>query len=69
MDTRRALIDSGNLVDEGAHYRLIKDQVFTSSSGAASFVLASSASGFLHWKDAEGRKLGDLGIPTSFDPA
>ena len=60
---RKALIDDGILVDEGTKYRLTSDQTFNSPSGAASFLVAGNRNGLAFWRDAEGRRLGDIVEP------
>ena len=57
---RRTLVESGVLVDEGAVYRLASDQTFKTSSGGASFLKASSASGLADWRDGDGQRLRDI---------
>ncbi len=64
-ENRQARIREGSLMDEDASYRLIRDQIFSSPSGASSFILGMNSSGFFYWKDAEGRKLGDIVKPTT----
>ena len=59
-DQRQTLIANGVLEDEGSTYRLLEDQTFRSSSGAASFIVAGNRTGLTTWKDAEGRVLKDL---------
>lgn len=54
---RQKMWKEGTLQIEGEFYRLTKDYVFTSSSRAASAVLARSASGPLEWKTIEGIQL------------
>lgn len=54
---RQKMWKEGVLQIEGDFYRLTKDYVFTSSSRAASAVLARSASGPLEWKTGEGVQL------------
>ena len=59
-DQRQTLIANGVLEDEGSTYKLLEDQTFRSSSGAASFIVAGNRTGLTTWKDAEGRVLKDL---------
>ena len=50
----------GLLIDEGEFYLLVKDELLSSSSYAASIVAGSSRSGPQSWKTADGETLKDL---------
>lgn len=50
----------GTLIEQGGHYYLTKDYVFTSSSRAAGATLARSASGPIEWKTEVGIQLKQL---------
>lgn len=45
------------LLEQEDGYVFIKDQLFTSPSGAAAFILGRRASGYVEWKTYEGKKL------------
>ena len=60
VQMRTTLLQDGILVDQGNTYRLTQDQVFNSSSAAASILLASNRNGYTAWKDAQGRILRDI---------
>lgn len=50
-------LEEGNIVEEGDHYKLVKDIVFLSPSAAASFVYGNSQNGWEAWRDSKGNKL------------
>lgn len=54
---RQQMLEAGTLVDNGLFYKLTKDYLFSSSSRAVDAVFASSASGPVNWKTAEGVQL------------
>jgi hypothetical protein len=59
-DLRRALIEKGVFLDDGATYRLAQDYSFASPSNAAGVLLGRSANGRTAWKDARGRTLTEI---------
>lgn len=56
-ELRKALLEQGALVLDGAAYRLTQDYAFNSPSTAAGVLLGRSANGRTEWKDAQGRTL------------
>lgn len=54
---RTKMLTEGILQVEGDFYKLTKDYIFTSSSRAATAILARSSSGPVEWKTAEGIQL------------
>ncbi|WP_157844967.1 GIY-YIG nuclease family protein [Methylocucumis oryzae] len=56
---RDKLIASGTLVDDGSRLRLLKDQLFNSSSQAAGFIVGYSISGPSEWRLSDGTRLSE----------
>ena len=56
---REQLVEKGGLVEEGVHYRLVKDHLFSSPSAAAAVLLGRNANGRIEWKDSNGVPLRD----------
>ena len=57
---RKTASDTGDIQQEGKIYRLKKSMSFSSPSYAASFVLGSSANGWIEWKNKDGKTLDEL---------
>lgn len=57
---RDELIDKGALVADGEKLRFSVDTPFASPSAAAAIIAGSPAAGPQMWKDASGKKLGDI---------
>ena len=57
---RQRLIDSGDLVLDNGTYRLGRDVLFRSPSGASDVVLGRSSNGWIEWRDSAGRTLDEL---------
>lgn len=57
---RADLKSQGVIVDEGDHYTFTQDQVFTSSSTAASVIIGGAAAGPALWKNKDGKSLKEL---------
>lgn len=56
---REQLLEQGVLVVEGDRIRFTRDHLFQSPSGAAACVTGRTANGWIEWKDANGRTLGE----------
>lgn len=56
---REQLLEQGVLAAEGDRVRFVRDHLFQSPSGAAACVTGRTANGWVEWKDAQGRTLGD----------
>ncbi len=56
---REQLLEQGVLVVEGERIRFTRDHLFQSPSGAAACVTGRTANGWIEWKDADGRTLGE----------
>ena len=56
-DLRRALVEKGILLSEGARFRFAQDYAFDSPSTAAGVILGRSANGRIEWKTKDGRTL------------
>lgn len=57
---RNTAISNGDIVLENNEYKLKKSLSFSSPSYAASFVLGSSANGWIEWKNKDGKTLDEL---------
>lgn len=57
---RQTAANNGDIQQEGKIYRLKKSMSFSSPSYAASFVLGSSANGWIEWKNKDGKTLDEL---------
>lgn len=57
LSIREAAKEDGRLVNRGAHFELIEDIQFSSSSAAACFVAGHSRSGPNTWHDNSGKTL------------
>lgn len=57
---RQTAANNGDIQQEGEIYRLKKSMSFSSPSYAASFVLGSSANGWIEWKNKDGKTLDEL---------
>ena len=57
---RKTAANNGDIQQEGESYRLKKSMSFSSPSYAASFVLGSSANGWIEWKNKDGKTLDEL---------
>lgn len=57
---RDRLLQQGVLSVEGDRIRFERDHLFNSPSGAADCVTGRGANGWIEWKDASGRTLGEL---------
>ena len=57
---RNTAANTGDIQQEGKIYRLKKSMSFSSPSYAASFVLGSSANGWIEWKNKDGKTLDEL---------
>src|SRR5262249_50811086 len=62
---RATLLQQGILVREGDCLKLTQDYTFKSSSTAASTLAGGSRSGPENWKDAQGRNLRELQLPSA----
>ncbi|WP_036134854.1 GIY-YIG nuclease family protein [Luteimonas mephitis] len=56
---REQLLEQGVLAAEGGRIRFTRDHLFQSPSGAAACVTGRTANGWIEWKDAQGRTLGE----------
>lgn len=56
---REQLLEQRVLVIEGERIRFARDHLFQSPSGAAACVTGRTANGWVEWKDAAGRTLGE----------
>jgi len=65
VELRKSLLDQGILADNGDYLLLMQDYRFSSSSVAASVMLARPADGLTEWKDENGRPAGTLPPPTA----
>ena len=57
---RKTAANNGDIQQEGEFYRLKKSMSFSSPSYAASFVLGTSANGWIEWKNKDGKTLDEL---------
>ena len=57
---RNTAISNGDIILENNEYKLKKSLSFSSPSYAASFVLGSSANGWIEWKNKDGKTLDEL---------
>jgi hypothetical protein len=60
LSSRKRLIDDGTLLQDGNHFRFVRDAEFSSPSAAATVVHGGSANGLLAWKSADGKTLKEL---------
>jgi hypothetical protein len=58
--TQKKLRDCGVLVEENGHLRFTRDHVFKSVSGAARIVLGCAISGWIAWKNKDGKSLDEI---------
>jgi hypothetical protein len=59
-ETRKKLLEQGNIKQEGNVYRFASNHIFSSPSGAAGVVLGRTANGWIEWKYADGRTLDEV---------
>ena len=57
---RKQLIQNDILKDNGKSYKLTKEQLFSSPSAAAGFVLGRNANGWTEWQTEDGRTLDEI---------
>jgi hypothetical protein len=57
---RKDFLTQGVIVDNGAFYSFIQDQVFNSPSTAAGVILGRTANGRIEWKDKDGKTLKEI---------
>lgn len=57
---REQLLEQGVLVARDGRIHFTRDHLFQSPSGAAACVTGRTANGWIEWKDAQGRTLGEL---------
>ena len=62
---RQKLMESGVLIMEGDSLIFTKDHLFKTPSGAAVALTGRTANGWREWKNAHGKKLGDVKRPTT----
>jgi hypothetical protein len=60
LDLKERLIKNGILVSDGEYYIFTKDYAFSSPSSAACIILSANVSGWVLWKDKDGKTLKEL---------